>query len=129
MHGSSLLPCERFPSVPKGTNRGRLLCALRVHRLDLLAHILTYLFSALLAGLFSGPDQDIPFIVWSLALQSNALSHSAPAPPVPATGSLGTALTACPFTILWAARGVTREAERQGPSSQCQPLLVYWVLG
>lgn len=47
-----------------------------------------YLFSVLLTGLLPGPDQDVPFIFWSLALQSHALSHSAASPPVPAAGSL-----------------------------------------
>lgn len=105
MRGSPLLPCERFPSVPKGTNRGWLLCALRAGGLDLFAYILTYLFSVLLAGLLSGPDRDVAFIFWTLALQSHALSHSAASLPVPAAGFLCISLTAFSFAILWAARG------------------------
>ena len=128
MHGSPLLPYETFASVLKGTNQGWLLCALKARGLDLFACVLTSLSSVLPAGLLSGPDQDVPFIFWSLALQSHTLTH-------------------CHFSA-WACRWVSallsqlflsqffgqqeaplREGERKGPSSQCQPLLVYWVLG
>lgn len=129
MRGSSLLPYERFPSIPKGTNWGRLLCGLKARRRDLFVCILTCLSSVLPAGLLSGPDQDIPFIFWSLALRSDALSHSACLRLCLPLG-LCSSLIAFPFAVLWAARGTTEgggKARSLFPVPACTCLLGFRV--
>lgn len=67
------------------------------------------------AGLLSGPDQDIPSILGSLALWSCASSHFATSAPVPGTGSLCSSLIDFPFAVLWAARGITDGREKTKP--------------